>query len=470
MGSKDLLSDWRHEEASRRLEIIVPLLDDTMDPAEKSALRKELADKNGIAVRTLYRYENSYKDGGFAALLPMERLGPGTESLPDNYEQLVAEAEQLKREQPRRSVAQIIRILEGENKVAKGVLKRSTLQARLFQDGYGRNQMLQYVEARDSSRKRYCKPHRMMLVQADIKYGCYLPIGKNGAMSRTYLSTVIDDHSRYVLSSRFYDNQKAEIVQDTFKQAILSYGKFDLAYVDNGRQYLSLYLKKALESLGISVRHAPPRSGKSKGLVERFHGSVVDPFLNEVKLQKVQTLDELNQLWGLWLYDYHHRAHDGIREYYESQGVAVPPEGISPLQEFNRDTRPLQFFDHKQVAEAFMNHETRKVDKSAFISVHGDKFETRTSLIGAKVEVTYDPSDLDTVYVSYKGEKPFPAKRVKISSFCEKTPSLPECMLDHTPENSRLLGVIEKQRRDHQELMEKAISFTDYVPKEGNND
>ena len=35
-----------------------------------------------------------------------------------------------------------------------------------------------YRDARGSSSKRFCKPHRMMLVQGDIKYGPKLPIGK----------------------------------------------------------------------------------------------------------------------------------------------------------------------------------------------------------------------------------------------------------------------------------------------------
>ena len=84
-----------------------------------------------------------------------------------------------------------------------------------------------YADARKSSFKRFYKPHRMMLIQGDLKYGPYLPIGKNGKMIRTYLSSAIDDHSRYILSSEFYDNQEEAVVSDTFRKAILKYGKFD---------------------------------------------------------------------------------------------------------------------------------------------------------------------------------------------------------------------------------------------------
>lgn len=39
------------------------------------------------------------------------------------------------------------------------------------------------------------------------------------------------------------------------------------------------------------------------------------------------------------------KAHERIREYYRSLNVSVPDEGISPLHEFNRDTRQLVYMD-----------------------------------------------------------------------------------------------------------------------------
>ena len=60
----------------------------------------------------------------------------------------------------------------------------------------------------------------------------------------------------------------------------------------------------------------------------------------------MHSLEELNQKWKCFLeQDYQKEAHDGIYEYYESHGVKVPAEGISPMLEFNRDTRGLIFLD-----------------------------------------------------------------------------------------------------------------------------
>lgn len=126
-----------------------------------------------------------------------------------------------------------------------------------------------------------------------LKYGPKLPIGKNGAKVQTYLSSAIDDHSRYLLSSRFYDNQEESIIEDTFHQAISRYGVFDACYFDNGSQYIAKQIRFSLARLGIRVMHAKPRSGKSKGKIEKFH-QVVDDFIRESKFKNIRTLEKLS--------------------------------------------------------------------------------------------------------------------------------------------------------------------------------
>lgn len=457
---KDL--QWQEQEALARYTLIAPLLDKNLDPAKRSQLREEIAGQSGITERTIYRYLEAYRKNGFSGLKPVAVERAISKKLPPNYLKIVDQAIQLKKEVPKRSVAQIIFILEQEGWAAPGTLKRSTLERYLYKAGFGVKQMQMYKDARESSSKRFCKPHRMILVQGDIKYGCKLPIGKNGAMVQTYLSSAIDDHSRYILHSRFYDNQEEGIVEDTFRQAILKYGAFDSAYFDNGTQYIAKQLKFSLAKLGITIRHAPVRSGKSKGKQEKFH-QVVDAFLREAKIHKIRTLEELNRHWENYLEEYYHkRAHEGIREYYESLEVPVPVEGITPLQEWNRDSRPLKFLDTRTVAEAFLHHEKRQVDKGACISFKGRKYETKPSLIGAEVEIAYDPVSTETITVSYPGIEPFEAHPVKIGAFCDKTPTLPVSMQEKETGSSRMLEVLEKKRETSQQHMADAISFGQY--------
>lgn len=461
---KKIKTNWRDEEALRRFQLISPLLDESLDNAGKIHKRKAIAERECISVRTLYRYEERYLEGGFDGLKPPERTGT-SRKLPENFDEILAQAIQLKREVPQRSVIMIISILEMEGWAPPGRLKRSTMQRYLFNAGFSVRQMQMYNDARKSSSKRFCKPHRMMMVQADIKYGPKLPIGKNGKYKRTYLSSAIDDHSRLILYSKFYDHQEASVVEDTFRQTILRHGRFDMAYVDHGGQYVSAQLVRSLAMLDIKVRKAPVRSGKSKGVVEKFH-QVVDAFMREYRLKKSrsdQTLERLNYFWKIFLEEHYQKhSHDGIREYYESLKVPVPEEGITPRQEFMRDRRPLVFLDRDVVAEAFRHHEDRKVDKGACISFNGKKYETKPALIGATVEISYDPASPETVTVHYPGMEPFDASPVKIGPFCDKNPALPVSMQAADPDTSRLLDALEKKHRESTRVMADALSFADY--------
>ena len=453
---------WQDEEALRRFQLISPLLQSDIDAAKRLQLRKEIAEANDISIRSLYRYEKAYQTSQFARLKPMDREKHRSQKLPDNFDFLLEQAVQLRKEVPERSVTQIIFILESEGHVAPGVLKRSTLERHLYKAGFGQAQLKMYKDARHSSSKRFCKPHRMMLIQGDIKYGPKLPIGKGGAKVQTYLSSAIDDHSRFLLHSRFYDNQEEAIVEDTFHQAISRYGTFDACYFDNGSQYIARQISFSLARLGIRVRHARPRSGQSKGKVEKFH-QVVDSFMCEAKLNDIKSLDELNRLWTIYLEEYYHKkAHDGIAEYYESLGAAVPPEGITPLQEWNRDNRALTFLDTSVVAEAFLHHEQRKVDKGACISFRGKQYETKAALIGCTVEISYDPNAPETITVSYPGYEPFTAVPVKIGPYCDKNPTLPASMQEQNPTTSRFLNALEAKHEQEQSRMADAISFTSY--------
>ena len=140
----------------------------------------------------------------------------------------------------------------------------------------------------------------------------------------------------------------------------------------------------------------------------------------------------------------------------------IPSEGITPLQEFNRDSRPLRYLDTKVVGEAFLHHEKRKVDKGACISFRGKRYETKASLIGSTVEISYDPAAPDVLTVNYPGIEPFQAKPLVIGAYCDQKPALPASMQALEPETSRFLDALEKQHERSVKRRADAISFGGY--------
>ena len=143
---------------------------------------------------------------------------------------------------PKRSIRQIILILETEGWAPPGVIRPSTLQRYLYNAGLGAKWMKRYAESRKTSTRRFCRPHRLELLQGDIKYGPVI-VTKEGRKIKTYLSSLIDDHSWMIVQAEFYDNQRVEIVEDTFHKAVLKIGVWDRSYLDNGKQYVSRQLR-----------------------------------------------------------------------------------------------------------------------------------------------------------------------------------------------------------------------------------
>ena len=467
MQSKEV-KKWQDDEALKRYQMIAPLLDEDLDEAKRRQLREEIAAKHEISKRSLYRYEAKYREEAFDGLRPMNREKRRSQALPENWDEIVGEAILLKREVPRRSVRQIIKILEIEGQALPGVIKASTLQRYLYNAGLGVKQMKRYTEKGESSSRRFCRPHRMELLQGDIKYGPDIRL-RDGTLIKTYLSSLIDDHSRFIVQSEFYDNQRQEVVEDTFHKAILKYGKCDACYLDNGTQYTTNQLHTALARLGIREIHAKAYACESKGKIEKFHQKV-DQFIAEIRVAKVHSLEELNQKWKYFLeQDYQKEAHDGIKEYYESRGAQVPKEGISPYQEFMRDTKGLVFLDTNLVSEAFLHHEKRRLDNAGCFSFGDVKYEASTALANAEVEIAYDPMNIETIKVLYKDMEPVMAHRVRINAFCDKTPPLPVGMTDKVPETSRFLDALEKKYKEDHHLMANALSFGEYGKVGGTN-
>ena len=132
MNTRINKQQWQEEEALRRFQLISPLLQADLDDAKRIQLRKKIAEENHISVRSLYRYEKAFSERQFTGLKPADREKHRSQKLPENFEFLLEQAIQLRKEVPERSVAQIIYILETEGLAAPGALKRSTLERHIY--------------------------------------------------------------------------------------------------------------------------------------------------------------------------------------------------------------------------------------------------------------------------------------------------------------------------------------------------
>ena len=161
------------EVATKRVEILSPLLYREMDRARRSQLIREISEREGISERTLRRWLLAYEEEGYQGLLPHSKPHQGKRS--SVTEEIVDEAVMLRREIPTRSVRQIIAILEMEGKAKPGEIKRSTLQDHLMKRGYGAKQLQMYHSSGGGAARRFERLHRNDLWQMDLKYLLVLP-------------------------------------------------------------------------------------------------------------------------------------------------------------------------------------------------------------------------------------------------------------------------------------------------------
>jgi transposase InsO family protein len=298
---------------------------------------------------------------------------------------VLARAVQLRQEVPARSTRQIIDILtlDPETAVGPGDIKLSTLSRQLRRLGKTRALLRQPKDVF----RRYEKDSPNAQWQSDVLYGPYLPDPVNpGSYKRTYLIAFLDDHSRLVTHGGFYWAEDLPSLLDCFKRAILKRGLPVRVYCDRGVIYQSNQFQRICAELGIRHIAARPHAPEGKGKIERFWQTVESSFLIELQARPAGELEELQTLFGAWLEQgYHHWVN---RE-----------TGETPSTRFGRSLASIRLPDPVRVQEAFLWTEERRVDKTACLTLQGNRYEVDPQLARHKVLLRYDPYDLACVQV-----------------------------------------------------------------------
>lgn len=131
-----------------------------------------------------------------------------------------------------------------------------------------------------------------------------------------YLSTVLDDYSRFILSWKLTTSMGASDVKDTLDQAIAVTGVTNIPVKhrprllsDNGPCYLSGELKAYLKNHRIDHTRGAPYHPMTQGKIERYHRSMK----NVVKLEHYYFPGQLERAIGEFVHHYNHeRYHESL--------------------------------------------------------------------------------------------------------------------------------------------------------------
>lgn len=128
-----------------------------------------------------------------------------------------------------------------------------------------------------------------------------------------YLSTILDDYSRYIVHWELCRNMKTEDVERTVEKALtvagLQKGQRPKLLSDNGSCYISAEIKEFLKSKDIKPIHGRVRHPQTQGKIERYHRSMK----NVVKLDNYYCPEELNAALTSFVNYYNHeRYHESL--------------------------------------------------------------------------------------------------------------------------------------------------------------
>ena len=131
-----------------------------------------------------------------------------------------------------------------------------------------------------------------------------------------YLSTILDDYSRYIIAWKLCTNMKAQDVTDTLDLALQASG-CDQVHVahkprllsDNGASYVSGELAEWLDDKGMDHVRGAPYHPQTQGKIERWHQTLK----NRVLLEKYFLPGDLNLQIEAFVDHYNHqRFHERL--------------------------------------------------------------------------------------------------------------------------------------------------------------
>lgn len=384
-----------------RYGLIAPLVLEVLPRGELSRRACEIVSRQydipfskrtSISVDTLLHWAVRYRNGGFESLTPQPRQDRGQSRV--ITPQLADLIERLKRENPHRTGATLLRELVLSSEQNDPEVSASTLYRFLKQRGLTVRQLLA-----PAAHKKFEAEHSNQIWQSDMLFGPYVQRPGGGKM-QVFLHAILDDASRLIPHAQFYPNQGLDAALDCLRQAVAARGVPVRLYVDNAKIYRSQQLARIAASIGILIIHTPPYQPEGRGKIERYFRRVREQFLTNLAPQQLLSLADLNARFWAWIDNaYHCSEHSAL--------------GATPLLRWQRDIehiRPLP--PTTDLRRLFFYRLDRLVRKDCTFLLQNRFYEAPPHLAGQTIEVRFDPLDAFEVEIYFQGQPQGPARIV----------------------------------------------------------
>ncbi len=217
----------------------------------------------GIHKRTFYNWYHAYSKDGVDGLRPKSRSKRQWNYIPDKQRDLVIE---MALEYPERSSRELAVKMVDETGM---YISESSVYRILKQRGLIQPAGHQFIMASNEFHTKTKFPNEMW--QTDFTYF------KIKGWGWYYLSTILDDYSRYIVHCELCSGMKTENVMSSVNAAMLKtkIKSPPKLLSDNGSCYISQDLKSFLtKKYDIEQIHGAPAHPQTQGKIERYHRSI----------------------------------------------------------------------------------------------------------------------------------------------------------------------------------------------------
>jgi putative transposase len=399
---KHLLKDKAEKIALFRYGLIAPLVLETLPRGEMTRRAQQIAARlydiphsmrRQVSVDTLLDWALRYRRNGLTALVPQPRQDRGQARVVAPETAVLIE--RLKRENPHRTGAALLRELAHTSETNPPGLSASTLYRFLRARGLTERQLLL---DKATAHKKYEAEHANQIWQSDMLFGPWVQ-SPGGGKLQVFLQATLDDASRIIPHAQFYPNQGLDCFLDCLRQAIAARGLPTRLYMDNAKIYRSPQLARIAASIGILIVHTPPYQPQGRGKIERFFRTVREQFLASLDPKALLSTEQLNERLWHWLDTvYHRHEHSSLQ--------------TTPLLRWQHDIEQVrQLPPSTDLRRLFFHRVDRLVRKDSTFLLRNRFFEAPPHLAGKRIEVRFDPLDLDPVEIYAEG-KPQGAARL----------------------------------------------------------
>jgi transposase InsO family protein len=379
--------ELREEIALFRFAVITPLVSQRhLGRGEREALLRQITEKEWripgsprtrIARSTVLKWLAGYLSSGqnIESLKPKRRRDAGSFRSIDSETEAALVA--LRHELPEASLPVLLKVARERNIIDWHFGASQQSIYRLFQ----RHGLHRLGIAVPVDRRRFEAELPNDLWQSDCMHGPRVIVG--GKLRKSFLFSIIDDHSRLIPHAQFYLRENIDSFRDCLVQAMAKRGLPRRLYVDNGSPFRSHQLRYGCARLGVALLHSEPYVAETRGKIERLHRTIRMQLLP--LLPKELSLEMLNQRLKGWIdEEYHQRAHSSTAQ--------------SPLKRYLAHLEALRPAP-KDLWDYFRVPARRKVDKDRTVSLDGTLFEAPAGLIGKTVTLLYHKHDPKRVEV-----------------------------------------------------------------------